>query len=242
MNVEDLIKNSLQKLQEIGWEKRTPNDEQKKRKLIFPSYRVEKNEKADEEKHKRISEQEARFLFVRELEIAENTDFYYSVETPTKKTYKFSKKDDKDYQPQIVSVENGGQSASVDVTLYEKRTDNFKRNHLIEFKFGNVETCKKDFLKLLYDLDGLYNYYINILDVKNLSIENEGDRTFKSVKKKYKKAIEYLVGVESEQKSILKIILFNINGDDMIFFEDIDMKMGKTEIEIEKIEKIVKKL
>ena len=69
MNVEDLIKNSLQELQKIGWENEIKAQESK---LIFPKKR---------DKSKRISEKEAVFLFVRELE--KQDKYYYSIEEDT---------------------------------------------------------------------------------------------------------------------------------------------------------------
>jgi len=145
--VEQLITNSLQELQKIGCEE-IPNKEQKS-KLIFPKYRNDKQ-------RKRISEQEARFLFVRELEIQKDVDFYYSIETPTKEPYK-------DFSTEKPAI-GKGKSGNVDVTLYEKKDEKYCRKHLIEFKFDNVKTCTKDFLKLLCDDEGCNtNYYINIL-------------------------------------------------------------------------------
>ena len=102
--------------------------------------------------------------------------FYYSIETPTESIYQFSKGGNKN-EPKI-SV---GQSASIDVTLYAKENEKFCRRHLIEFKQGNVGTCKKDFLKLLFDMDGLYNFYVNILDRDSLSKR----KTLESIIEKY---------------------------------------------------------
>lgn len=224
MSVEDLIEKSLQELQKIGVENEI-SDKKQESKLIFPKYCVGKHEQ-----EKRVSEQEARFLFVRELEDTNNKHcFYYSVETPTKLSYKFSDKNIKNYEPQIVSVEEGGQSASVDVTLYEKGTNEFERKHLIEFKQGNVKTCKKDFLKLLYDMDNLCNYYINIVDRDDLSKRN----TLESIVNKFQKAIDELKEENInriDNKSILKIILFNIKDGDKKFFKDINLKTDDTKI------------
>jgi len=217
MAVIDLIKESLQELQKINCENKI-SDKNSESRLIFPKYCVGKDKHKDT---KRISEQEARFLFVRILE--NQKSFYYSVETPTKERYKdFSKrnKDSSENKPDIAG-ENEGRSASIDVTLYEKDDDNnnFCRKHLIEFKQGNVETCKKDFLKLLYDEDGLTNYYVNILDRDNI----KKWRTLKSIIiDKYKKAIDELPKRVSNNKSTLSIILFNIKDGVIIFFKDIE--------------------
>ena len=185
MNAEELIKNSLQELQKIGWENESNSQDSK---LIFPKYRNNKQ---------RISEEEARFLFVRELEKQDN--FYYSVETPTKEAYK----DFNSEEPKI----GAGRSGSVDVTLYEKTEDKYCRKHLIEFKLGNVKTCKKDFLKLLCDDNECkVNYYINIL-------ENCDSGTIPNLEKdKFSKSIDYIFKKYSKKiKSNLKIFVCILN-------------------------------
>jgi tetratricopeptide (TPR) repeat protein len=210
--IEKLIINSLQELKNLTSESNSANKIQKS-KLIFPKKRLPNS--------KRISEQEARFLFVRELEVNEINQFYYSIETPTENIYQFSKAGKK-IEPEI----NVGQSARIDVTLYKKVEEKFYRKHLIEFKQGNVDTCKKDFLKLLFDMDGLYNFYVNIIDRDDFLKR----KTLESIIGKYQNAIDYLVKVKGENNSIVKIILFNINDGDTRIFEDINLKLGKTTI------------
>lgn len=187
--VEELIKKSLQELKMIACENQEPNNAQST-KLIFPQYCG-----GLKQGNKRISEQEARLLFIRELEKQEV--YYYSVETPTKKSYK----DFSTNEPKI--GEKGGRSASVDVTLYTKGNNKFSRKHLIEFKFGNVDTCKKDFLKLLCDDNECStNYYVNIL-------ENCRDRTIESITCKFQKSVNPKCQNSPYQKlSELKIFVF----------------------------------
>jgi len=195
MNVEDLIKNSLQKLQEIGWEKGTPNEEQKQRKLIFPSYRVEENENVNEEKHKRISEQEARFLFVRELEKEENTGFYYSIETPTIFKYRFSE-NGKRVDPPKIDIKKG-ESGKTDVCIYDS---NLKRKYLVEFKALNKDSLdfEKDFIKLKYEPKESSdpNYFVHILKSYDAG-------TIASLIKKYEKS--FGTPVDEDTKSLNKI-------------------------------------
>ena len=77
--LEKIIVDSLIELKNISHENDYSNKEQKS-KLIFPQKR--------QNKLSRISEQEARFLLVRELEKKENKyPFYYSIETPTDNVY-----------------------------------------------------------------------------------------------------------------------------------------------------------
>ncbi|HAJ99359.1 MAG TPA: hypothetical protein DCM62_04975 [Bacteroidales bacterium] len=187
--VEELIKNSLKELKKIACENQESNKNQSS-KLIFPQYCGGK-----QQGNKRISEQEARSLFIREVEKQEV--YFYSVETPTKKSYK----DFSTNEPKI--GEKDGRAASVDVTLYTKENNKFSRKHLIEFKFGNVKTCKKDFLKLLCDDNECStNYYVNILD-------NCDSQTIKSIKKKFKNSvIPKCQDAPNQKLSELKIFVF----------------------------------
>ena len=121
--------------------------EPEKSKLIFPEY-------AD--KNIRISEQEARFSFVNELE--KSNHYYYSIETPTEHKYK----DFTTLQPKIFErVANDGRSGEIDLTVYEISKENretnekpqFKRIINIEFKKGQPEqsAINKDLLKLYFE-------------------------------------------------------------------------------------------
>jgi hypothetical protein len=147
--IEEVIKSSLEELLRV-WK----NNGGKKSRLIFPKYRLDGI---------RVSEQEARFVFTRELE--NQTEYYYSVETPTKIVCKFSE-NGKKIPPKIVSVgDNGGKSARVDVCIYD---GNENRIHLIEFKAHNVnkDSVLKDFIKLRYENDEkeLTNYFVHLLE------------------------------------------------------------------------------
>lgn len=64
--------------------------------LKFPKYRDGKT---------RVSEQELRFTLTKIHELSSQTDFYYSVETPTQEKYSFSGK--------------GERSASSDMSFYK---------------------------------------------------------------------------------------------------------------------------
>ena len=219
LNVEELIIKCLNELKRISSEGEIIKDQ--KSKIIFPKYYVGEHALNDNTK-KRISEQEARFLLTREIELGENTDYYYSIETPTKNRYTgFANKDE---NPVILNHDDSaGRSASVDLSLYiyDKENDDFIRKHLIEFKQGNPKTCKKDFLKLIFDEKGLANYYINIIERD----ERYKGRTIDSLKRKYNKAIEELKkeNIKLQYSSILKIYLFNINDGELITSNKIDI-------------------
>ncbi len=77
-------------------------------RLIFPKYRNDEAQKADEI---RISEQELRFTFVdvfhRYCDL-EGLSWFYSIETPTKLRYKFSSSDTSE-----TPTENDGEGRSI---------------------------------------------------------------------------------------------------------------------------------
>lgn len=189
--VEDLIENSLFELKQISCE----NEQIKKQdsRLIFPAYR-------NNNRPKRISEQEAKLLLIRELE--KQKDFYYSVEAPTNNNYCDFSTD----QPKIGT----GRSGSIDIALYKINKGILEREHLIEYKFNNVKTCKKDFLKLLCDNSNCTpNYYVNILD-------NFGRKTKKSIQDKFKESLEYINRTcQDKEKSELRIFVF-IYGENSV--------------------------
>jgi len=214
--VKRMIIASLKELAKIANEEEESIKQQDSR-LIFPKYCCGKHEGK-----KRVSEQESRLLFIRELE--KEKEFYYSIETPTTKSYKFSNKGEKESEPNIVAVDSGGRSASFDLTLYDV---NYERKHFIEFKNGNVSTVKKDFLKLLCDDNGKENYFINIIERDDLS---KGD-TLESIKDKYQTAVDYInedIDNKEHTNSILKIMLFNIKDKRLIQFDDICLGKNTT--------------
>lgn len=121
-----------------------------KRGLIFPYYRKLTDSKGN--LRLRISEQEARVVFISFLEEAINKydyEFSYSVETPTRLTYAgFAKRNGKNVQPKVYINDSYGSSGSIDISLFSDDLKNPKYN--IEFKCGNPElqSFKKDLLKL----------------------------------------------------------------------------------------------
>jgi len=202
--VENLIKKSLKNLNEIGEEKadcsqpplfkdvlkKTGGEDKATPQLIFP---IRINEK------KRVSEQEIRFLFVKELE--NQTDFYYSVETPTKQRYSFTGK------RKI--------SGNIDVCLYEKVDSQYKRVHLIEFKALNpsIRSYEKDFQKLFFDEENLTNYFIQIL-------ENADAETIPNIENKYNAALDAVFNGEKQPKSNVIIFLYSITKGELYRYEN----------------------
>jgi hypothetical protein len=212
--VEDLIIKSFKELKTIGSESGQLVGAQKiisDSRLIFPQYREKDNADSTKANSTRVSEQEARFLFVKQLE-TDKDHHYYSVEAPTKKKYKFSDKDGNKDEDKFPCIDDKGRSASIDVCLYNKNGSGFERLHLIEFKFDNQDQkdFSKDFLKLLCDEDKLTNYFVHIVAVEDLL----NDSTLCSITGKYKEAIKH--AWSDRKDSTLIIFLYNI-GENRYF-------------------------
>ena len=170
-----------------------------------------------------------RSSFVRELEALTGEDsYFYSIETPTKECYKdFSSKEPKIIKDQSEDIE--GRSGNIDLTLYNSE---LKREHLIEFKFGNKDTCRKDFLKLLCDdKQCKTNYYINIL-------ETFKDGTRINVEGKFKKAIKYILDnykneIVSDLVIVVGVLDSEENKSDFFIYKTINKNQIEIEIERE---------
>ena len=130
-------------------------------RLVFPSYSDNK---------RRVSEQELRFIFVEQFnDYCRNNGWeaYYSIETPTKKPYRFPKGE----EPRQA---DDGRSAMIDLCIHNKKGE---RICLLEFKAQNppASSYKKDFLKLSKE-KGLA-FFVHIL-------EKQDKLTMKNIKKK----------------------------------------------------------
>jgi len=146
--------------------------------LIFPKYKHETEGK------NRISEQEARILFCKELE-QNYPNIYFSIETPTEKKYSFGKSINR------IKVDNNGRSTSSDITLYKMEKSRFKQQVNIELKAHNVEffNIAKDFFKLLSEpYNGLFFHTLESVDNGTLTT----NRKHKGILIKYKEAIRKL--------------------------------------------------
>ena len=145
-------------------------------RLVFPSYSSPDAKLTGEA---RVCEQELRFAFVEAFNTyCENhkLDYFYSIETPTRRRYKgFSKG-----KPDVIKKgKKGGRSAEFDLVVFDK---NLKRVCLIEFKARSVKSAnyKKDILKLVEDRKdleecsekGVLSYFINLFESSNAGTIN----------------------------------------------------------------------
>lgn len=215
-HVNNMIKDTFEILAEIYKTKRegkTNNVQDSKGcRLIFPHY----SPKDGKERETRISEQELRFAFVeafnRYCTTHEGLQWFYSIETPTMKKYRFSE-NKKNIYPKI---DNTGQSANFDFVIHDHK---LKRICLIEFKAlnSNWHEHHKDFFKLIKDhiienshnaLDPHYypytqRYFIEVL----ASYDNE---TWQNLASKKIKLEDDKIELEETERKVGKEIATNI--------------------------------
>lgn len=137
-----ICKEVLKRLSQMDYEKKGGSSEER---LIFPM-----KIQADGTKERdRISEQELRQLFIEEFKV-KHRNLYYSIETPTKNKYSFTNENN---EKKIADSVNVGQSALVDMCVFEKEKKSYKRILNIEFKHKNATegNISKDILKLMYE-------------------------------------------------------------------------------------------
>ena len=211
--------------------KKNPVSGSSKSLIVFPKYKEKESdddkkdntsdEREDDYKYgTRISEQELRFIFVEMFNkhvINKISNLFYSVETPTNKSYVFDKDNG---GPKVVSdkgknEKNKGVSARIDLVIMAKEADGtFKRVALIEFKAHNpdVNDYRKDICKLINEEENnpeCLKYFIQIVNVNNehrtwgnienkkitaidaLREEDKGDKEKEKRKKDIKYSIEY---------------------------------------------------
>ena len=178
MSIENIIEDSLKELKNRITQPSTNIDGNITSRLIFPQYR---------DKSARYSEQELKQIFLHKIE--NNTNYFYSVETPTKHVYHFS-----DTEMPLVKEnhekDDKYKSARFDVSLYKKTyKDNDKASNHIEFKYGNPDQKNaicKDFLKLISEVDltkEKKNFFVHYLCVK--TEKGWESKTFPSLFSKY---------------------------------------------------------
>lgn len=215
---------------------RNANTNNSKSHIVFPIYKPSKsNDPKDSKKKKyktRISEQELRFIFVEQLnKYADNNnlDLYYSVETPTKKAYVFSK--DKGGPKVVGETDKAGVSARTDLAIYTKIGNEFKLGALIEFKAHNPDAIdyRKDICKLINEEseNGCTKYFIQIINVKNQkktlnNIVDDKIIDIDSLKEKGKGPINYCInyiGFNLYSKTRHKFIIGKIKNNKLEYKE-----------------------
>jgi|LDZU01.1.fsa_nt_gi hypothetical protein len=137
-------------------------------RLIFPQKR-KKND--DDESVKRISEQEARILF---CNILNNLNYFYSIETPTFKTYQQTGSTDL--------------SALSDLSIYKYVDGTFGKQANIELKAHNpnVDNINKDIEKLIKE--GIDGNWVHILkNINSGTLPSVFKKFITSIKNNYKK-------------------------------------------------------
>lgn len=163
--------------------------------LIFP-----KKIQAKGTKHKdRISEQELRLLFIEEFK-KENPELFYSIETPTVDKFSLGKS----YESIQSNIE--GQSASLDMCIFERVDNVYSRILNLEFKHKNtsIKNIGKDVLKLIHE---------NQNGAFILLLENTDKGTLCNLKetgvfnKLYKAFSDFQLNWHSNNKSIHLIII-----------------------------------
>lgn len=153
-------------------------------KMIFPCYYKDR-----EPSQNRISEQELRFLFVKKL-LDSQSDYYYSVETPTQEKYQFT-----GVRKFI--------SGNIDLCLYKREGQEYRRCHLLEFKNknGTEKGIKKDFEKLLTEPAARENYFIHL-------IEKADSGTYKSLLEKYHSCVQTVIKKIGKKKDMPFLSVF----------------------------------
>lgn len=150
-------------------------------RLVFPSYY--KNLKPTET---RISEQELRFIFVEVFNAYcdwNKLDLYYSVETPTRDTYKNFANSQENPERAV-----DGRSAEFDLVIFDEQK---KRRCLVEFKANNasVHDHWKDFVKLNNSNEANNDVLCYFIEVIKSYTENGEKSTLKSLEGKIKNII-----------------------------------------------------
>ena len=217
INVVEISKKILGRLLTMGYEKSgSSNSEQ----LIFPNKIQAKVDK------RRVSEQELRLLFIEEFK-AIKSKLFYSIETPTIGKYKFGKS----YED--IRVDENGQSALLDMCIFERNIDKYERILNIEFKHQNapIKNIGKDILKLINEKgNGAFIHLLNNTDRGTLCNNNKTG----VLNKIYKSFIDFEGSWNNETKTIQLIIISlkqetlihhtitntDLNNLKEIFFED----------------------
>jgi hypothetical protein len=151
-----LSKTVLIRLSAMEYENHKENNGCSSEQLIFPMKIQKKGDKFVD----RISEQELRLLFIEEFKKAYSA-FFYSIETPTKSKHSLKK------SHKNIKSNSDGQSALIDMCIFERINNGYQRILNIEFKNKNTkyENIGKDILKLISENnDGVFIHLLQNTD------------------------------------------------------------------------------
>jgi hypothetical protein len=150
IDVVQISKNVLTRLSAMDYELKGQHF---KEQVIFPNKKQAKGDII------RISEQELRLLFIEEFKKF-YPELFFSIETPTVDKFSFGK------CYETIKTNSEGQSASLDMCIFEKASGKYNRILNIEFKHkSSLTTIGKDILKLLKETqDGTF---IHLFDNTN---------------------------------------------------------------------------
>lgn len=166
--------------------------------LIFPMKIQAKGTKLID----RISEQELRLLFIDEFKKF-YPELFCSIETPTVEKYSFGD------SYETIKATSEGQSASLDMCVFERVSNVYKRALNIEFKHNNsaLKNIGKDVLKLLFEQqDGAFIQLLDNTD-KGTPCNKNGTGVFNKL---YKSFSDFQESWRNNDKTIhLIIISFN---------------------------------
>jgi hypothetical protein len=192
IDVVQICKNVLTRLSAMDFEKGGGNSTDQ---LIFPM----KIQKKGTKQKDRVSEQELRLLFIEEFKKI-YPKLFYSVETPTVDKFSLGK------FYETIKSDIDGQSALLDMCIYERKSNVYYRILNIEFKHKNrsVKRSGKDVLKLLQEKqDGAFIHLLDNTDRGTLcNIKETG-----VLNKLYKSFSDFQGNWNNADKSIQLIIL-----------------------------------
>jgi hypothetical protein len=217
-NVLDISKEVLSRMSKMDYELKDVNLYER---LIFP------NKEQKTGNIKRISEQELRLLFI-EVFLKDNSNddanLFYSIETPTVKKYRFGK----EYKEIEATVD--GRSASLDMCVFERKSNKYKRILNVEFKHENVplKNIAKDLLKLIHEeQDGAFIHLLNNTNSGTLCNQNENRD---GVLDKYYESFDNFGKYWSNDKKTIQIVVMSLNQKVLIYrtIKKSDLKNLKT--------------
>jgi hypothetical protein len=178
----------------------------------------------------RVSEQEARFLM---CSILNSMNYFYSVETPTKKKYHFNggSNDDND---------ENKRSACTDLTLWTYEGSSFKRCVNIEFKSHNPpkDHIAKDIEKLVCEeITGNWFHLFKNIDSGTLkSLFEKLKESFKDVLKRIHHDIDIVFTICVLEKKWACQNILNSNSDLDDFF-NLEYKVSNNIVKVQNLNK-----